>query len=57
MGGHFQVEIGMLGTELREGFVGHRTHGEDCGQVGLINQEPHTSEYKHIRNIGPAVSP
>jgi hypothetical protein len=36
----------MLGAELRKGFVGHRTHREDCGKVSLINQERHASEYK-----------
>ena len=36
----------MLGAELREGLVGHRTHSEDCRKVCLVNQERHTSEYR-----------
>jgi hypothetical protein len=46
VGGYLEVQVRMLGAELRKGFVGHGTYREDCGKVGLINQERHTSEYK-----------
>ncbi len=46
VGGQFEIEGGVLGTQLGEGFVGHRTDGQDRGQVGLINDERHKSQYR-----------
>jgi hypothetical protein len=39
--GKLKRQVRMLGAKLREGFVSHRTDGQDRRQMSVINQKRH----------------
>ena len=53
VGGQFEIQIGMLGAELCECFVGHGTDAQDSRQVSLINDERHNPQYTPWQQNGP----